>query len=105
MRHAVRLDRPGARPSTPGSMLVIPPRSVMDDELRLARLGEYLEAEFPDLDLMVSEDRRLAGSNPAVGLMPRRDGRAVLSDGDTKALIGRVLDAVETFIGYGVRRH
>lgn len=105
MPHALRLGPYAAAPARPGSMLIIPPRGIMEDELRFARLGEYLEAEFPDLRLVISDDRRLAGRNPAVGLMPRGDGRAVLSDADTKALIGRVLDAVETFIGYGQRRH
>ena len=95
----------GAPRLAPGALLVIPPRGVIDDELRVARLSEYLDAEFPDLDVQVSEDPRLAGLRPAVGMRPRPDGSPVLSDTDTKRLIGRVLDAVQLFIDYGRARH
>lgn len=85
----------------PGAMLVIPPRSVVIDELRLARLGLYLEAEFPSVEFVVADNPKLAGRDPAVGLAPRKDGKAILSDPETKALLDSVLSAVERFVSYG----
>lgn len=94
-----------AAPMTAAAILVIPPRELMRDELRMARLSEYLDAEFPQLDLTVCDDRRLGGEHPAAGLR-RRPGEAhPLQDGGTAEAVERVLDAVQTFVDFGRRRH
>jgi hypothetical protein len=89
----------------PGDMFIIPPRSIISDELRVARLEHYIEAEFPTLDFVMATDVRMARDQPAAGLRPRTDGGEPLSEDETNALIGRVLDAVATFVDYGLRLH
>lgn len=97
--------RAAAAPMTAAAILVIPPRELMRDELRMARLSEFLDAEFPALDLTLCEDRHLAGARPAAGLR-RRPGEAhPLRDSGTADAVERVLDAVQTFLDYGRRRH
>lgn len=86
-------------------VLIIPPRELMGDELRIARLEAYIGARFPALTFAVSDDRRLAGKRPKVGVQARPDGRAVLSVPQDHALLDSVLEAVETFVAYGAHTH
>lgn len=89
----------------PGGVLVIPPQEIIDDELRFARLEHYLEAEFPHLEISVAPENKLGGRQSAVGLTPRKDGSAPLSDEEGQATIDQVIDAVLLFAEYGMRRH
>ncbi|MCJ2009173.1 hypothetical protein [Methylobacterium sp. J-092] len=89
----------------PGDMFVIPPRSIMADELRMARLEQYLEAEFPALEFVMAADPKMARDQPAAGVRAREDGDEPLSKPELEELIERVLDAVAVFADYGQRLH
>ena len=89
----------------PGAMFVIPPLDMIDDELRLARLEQYLEAEFPHLAFNVTSDTHLAGRQSAVGVTPLADGSLPYTADEAEAVISEVLDAVILFVDYGHRRH
>ncbi len=87
----------------PGSVLVMAPAEI-GDELRLARLEDYLTAEFPHLDFTVG-----MRANPAdegiVGIIPAEDGSSPYTETETRDVVGRVVEAVKLFVDYGERRH
>ena len=85
----------------PGSVLVVAPEAI-GDELRLARLEDYLAAEFPHLDFTVTMGE---GEGGMVGMIPAVNGKVPFSDAETGALVGRVVEAVKLFVDYGQRRH
>ena len=63
-----------AERAPPGSIIVVAPREIARDELRMARLEGYLHAEFPDLDFTLSQR--------ASGAAAFRGGRCRSARGD-----------------------
>lgn len=82
----------------PRSVLVIPPKSVLDDELRLMRLGEALQAEFPDLHIVVKERNMLPGNQSAVGVLPNADGSSPFTPEETNQIMDEVSEAMQAFV-------
>jgi len=89
----------------PRAVLAIPPRSILSDELRLARLEQYLEAEFPDLNFVMATENLHSLDEPAAGVMPAKDGTPRLSPEESQAVLGKVVDAIAFFTAYGQRLH
>lgn len=82
----------------PRSVLVIPPKAILDDELRLMRLGEALQAEFPDLHIVVKEKNMLPGNQSAVGVLPDADGSSPFTPEETNRIMDEVSEAMQAFV-------
>ena len=89
----------------PRAVLTIPPRTILSDELRLVRLEQYLEAEFPDLTVVVATENRGVPDLPAAGVMPVKDGTSTFSEEEANDVLGRVVEAMALFIDYDTRLH
>lgn len=92
-------------PGDVGAIVIFPPRDVADDELRLARLEQYLDAEFPGRRFLLSDKPSESRERAAVGILKKAAEAAVPTPPDEMALIGQVLDAVTLFLDYGQRPH
>ena len=99
------LPRVSARNVIPGSVLVVAPAEIQRDELRLARLDEYLQAEFPELEFTLAEHTEAGIGQGIVGIVPTEDGASPYDEAGTREVVGRVIDAVQVFLNYGDRRH
>lgn len=88
----------------PGSIVVVAPREIARDELRLARLEGYLHAEFPGLDFTISQ-RASGVAGGFVGVVGDDGSNPALPGEQARELVGRVIKAVRVFIDYGDRRH
>lgn len=89
----------------PRAVLAIPPRSILADELRLARLEQYLDAEFPDLSIVIANENRGIPDRPAAGVMPVKEGAPPFPEEEAQAVLGKVVDAIAFFADYGERLH
>lgn len=84
----------------PRSVLVIPPRAIIEDELRALRLEEYLQAEFPRLTIVMAEENVLPGNQSAVGVLPDADGSSPFDPAETQRVMDDVSAAMAAFVDY-----
>ncbi|MEE7460668.1 hypothetical protein MFUR16E_04640 [Methylobacterium fujisawaense] len=84
---------------------MIAPKSLIDDELRMARLEEYLEAAFPQFSFIMAPENNIPGNQSAVGVMLEKDGTNPFSDSETEQVTSEVMDAMTRFIDMKRRSH
>lgn len=82
----------------PCEILVIAPRAIIEDELRMLRLEEYLEAAFPGFRFLLSDENTLPNGQAAVGVMPGPDGANPLREMETRRVMREVGEAVQAFV-------
>ena len=81
----------------PGAVIVAAPREVACDELRLARLEDYLQARFPEVDVPVVD--RMAGPGGSGFVGTTADAGTV-----PPVTVAAIAEAVRQFTDYGESR-
>lgn len=87
------------------SFLVIAPRIIINDELRMMRLEEYLQVEFPDYAFVMAPENDLPGNQSAVAVLLDKNGASPFPPEEAERVAGYVCEAMQAFVDYQKRAH